>query len=200
VRRLARILVNGLTIISLVLLAATLFLWLRSYRVLQVATRVHIADGRTQISEQVLIGKGEVLFIRSRMHWEWGVLASATRPLEQLIRQTESLGLSTEPVDNIDGQPPRWAGEPAPKWAPPGVSWGKTLLPTNYVTNVSWVMVRCWVLAVLFAVLPAVRLPGLYLRRKRRLAGMCTVCGYDLRATPERCPECGAAAPARPQV
>ena len=49
---------------------------------------------------------------------------------------------------------------------------------------------RAWTLGV-FAILPVGRLVYALLRRRRKAMGLCSVCGYDLRASPQRCPECG---------
>jgi hypothetical protein len=53
-----------------------------------------------------------------------------------------------------------------------------------------------WSLVLLFAIPPAFALRRIVRGRRRARAGRCVGCGYDLRATPDRCPECGAAAPA----
>ena len=41
------------------------------------------------------------------------------------------------------------------------------------------------------AVLPGVMLMRAWRRRRRGRRGLCRQCGYDLRASPARCPECG---------
>lgn len=58
------------------------------------------------------------------------------------------------------------------------------------------VVLPYWLLAILSVLALVLLAPGLLrgrrMRRRQRL-GLCLRCGYDLRASVERCPECGAA-------
>jgi predicted amidophosphoribosyltransferase len=59
----------------------------------------------------------------------------------------------------------------------------------------TWVLIFPYWSALLLLTIPTIALLWLTLatrRRDRRIRqGRCAVCGYDLRATPDRCPECG---------
>jgi hypothetical protein len=59
------------------------------------------------------------------------------------------------------------------------------------------VLMPYWVLVGLLLIGPAVCVVRWASRRRRFGEGRCQRCGYDLRASPEQCPECGAMA-ARP--
>jgi hypothetical protein len=56
-----------------------------------------------------------------------------------------------------------------------------------------------WVIAIPLTIAPAWMMawgiPRALHRRRQRWAGCCRTCGYDLRASPDRCPECGTVPP-----
>jgi hypothetical protein len=76
-----------------------------------------------------------------------------------------------------------------------GTTVGFGLAPYRYAAayDVRELRVPHWFLGLVF-VLPVLRATCLSVRnQRRRRHGLCPTCGYDLRATPHRCPECGTA-------
>lgn len=88
-----------------------------------------------------------------------------------------------------------WFSGTGPSGSLAGVMWARTISPQAAPIFIAGATpAHVWAAALLFAVAPA-----LYARRQLRDRppgpGTCAACGYDLRATPEQCPECGAIPP-----
>jgi hypothetical protein len=73
---------------------------------------------------------------------------------------------------------------------------------TLYTEQQQALVLPYWFLAICFAIAPALWLASTHHRRrlrKRLRTNHCQQCGYDLRASTDRCPECGTAIPAPAQ-
>jgi hypothetical protein len=93
----------------------------------------------------------------------------------------------------IPSSQPGWDHEP----------WDRNLLGfrTKVYDDGGWHWTRFtaipyWAVILSTIVLPCLSLTESIRNKRLVLAGCCPVCGYDLRATPNRCPECGTVPPA----
>jgi hypothetical protein len=78
-----------------------------------------------------------------------------------------------------------------------GFAWGTRATYGTPASYGGWVLAMpWWPLVVLTALPPALWLWRARTRRRRARAGRCVSRGYDLRASPDRCPECGTGAKA----
>ena len=177
-----RRLLNLLTALSLVLCVATVVLWVRSY---WVSDAVLWSSGSGERGAQTI--RGTLAFVetdvphrRTRVRWDrfYGDLPS---PWEDA---------SPPSLPNRLGFGYRFRLLPTANIRLPNPDPDVPALPPVIGSRI--VLVPLWFPAILFALLPAARL---YRRvRPHHTSGHCLACGYDLRATSGRCPECGGVA------
>jgi hypothetical protein len=157
-KRLLRILLNAVMVVSLLVCVATLVLWVRSYSVSESLTWRWFPNPGQRMPMRMLEVRshgGEVTGNR----WDLGAGQWSSLPPAQF-------------VDQVNLRFPR------PLY---GRGMGSGTLPYAKYPH--------WCIALTFAALAAV---AWYFRRAPTVrGGCCPACGYDLRATPDRCPECG---------
>jgi len=167
-------------VISAVCLAASIMLavmWVESYRFEDDwGIRYAGGDGAAKVERSVLVtsGDGELGIVLRR-----SVLINGD-PAGWQVRHVRF------------GLPIHWILDSI---GPSSVGIGAQSSNTNaQLSQMNEVDIPYW-LAVLVLALPAPVYLAIWMRRKK--PGHCAKCGYDLRASPERCPECGTATPGR---
>jgi hypothetical protein len=191
VSRLRRSASNIAAFLSLALFLAGLALWLRSHHVADEYKRVRVTKTGSVIhaSSHTLTSSGGYLSCAAR---KLAIDGDADRFPWYVEYFGQGRGWRTWPPALLDlhdfheARPfrgvhiGRFGFTTSHETVIPGVTSGKCLITVPH-----------WALAALAAVLPALRAAHFFRRRSRRRRGLCPICSYDLRATPNRCPECG---------
>lgn len=167
-RRLGRYALTLCSGLSLALCVAVCVLWVRSY---WVADRLdYVAPGK----------------------WFWGYSIRGTLAMMPSTANATGSGFIYDRADNIDSTHGSiWRAARGRWWEDLGfharyIRWGPQWRLYLYFPH--------WSLALLTALLPATMILVDVRRKSRSSEGVCGNCGYDLRASPDRCPECGTSA------
>jgi hypothetical protein len=179
-KRPLRILLAVLKASSLLLFALSIGLWVRSYwrsdsiSVTRTEISLHSSDEYPSRTIAIATRTGGVWWQRFEQP---GSIYLDSRPGPTRVRLTSAKVQSDIYLPGLAGDPAHWFA---------GFAYG----PTSSMSDDVALRVPLWTVVSLSALLPLATL-WRSARRRRANRATCRACGYDLRATPDRCPECG---------
>ena len=157
-KRVGRMVLNGLTGLSLLLFVAMIFVYLPSFNC------------------QIIVN-----------HVRW------PREFQGINCSNGSLKLWTIRQPMTD-RPEGWSAHTSPAVNQfDGIVWkrGVNVIRGTQSYLHRGMTIPLWYFLVVTSIAPLVSVWNVARNRRPRQAGFCATCGYDLRATPNRCPECG---------
>ncbi|HEX2971638.1 MAG TPA: zinc ribbon domain-containing protein [Tepidisphaeraceae bacterium] len=184
-----------LSALSLLLCLAWLALWLRSYWIMDRACLHRFSGGWRPSFPGEILGPGDVRYratTNDAAHTSLELTSVAGVCHIELRRSTVAAGeaITLAPIQ-------RGYHRTAVDYS--GLIWRRLLLfefnrERPQTTNAGTLggielFIPHWPLVLLFAILPSIWFYRLHRHRLR--PGFCPTCGYDLRASTDRCPECG---------
>jgi hypothetical protein len=176
-------LLDGFAMLSILLCLATAIQWRRSYR-----TEDDLVHFGHPLCGALHTMNGSLAFVYTNAIW--------SNPHFEYSTQTPRAGIN---YANPSGKNPFWGrlgfcfiygSGPTnlrQNRLPPGMSYPPVQRFCEILVPLWFVMLLCAAFPVWRFVVEPVRSP--------KQPGCCPVCGYDLRATPDRCPECGTIPP-----
>jgi len=191
---------NLLFVLSLLLTAAVLILWYQSYHARNVVWMRNrfAADGLILRTDWFICDRGRLGWSRheapgiwrtssadpnrkfnrwwvyaredysTRWNYGWELTTKDWPHISQRLRTFRFLGFEFQQLQSLSDRPSYWT------------RFGFTIAAP------------CSFLTLLLGTPPLIRILRTVRRYRRRARNACPACGYDLRATPNQCPECGA--------
>lgn len=162
--------------LSLLLDAATLWFWSSSYLLGWAGTWEYTSrDMRSTSAFQIGVSGGGLRVAGNRISEQ---SPTNWNPDERSWRRTSSSEYPTAPP---------YAFSIGRQWA----AWHHRR-PLGHASLTTWgLIVPCWAVCLVLSIFPALWLWKRRGHHTARNGTACPVCGYDLRATRDRCPECG---------
>jgi hypothetical protein len=187
-RRATRILSRAFTLCSFLLAIALVALWIRSYSGTDYISRYRLASANEFMTrnqgERISVTRGQVRYTLEdhtyyhRGHIDITKLSTAGPPVWSYGRLGEN-HVGWEAPDRTF-----WERRGFAQW---NSGWSASFADSH---DRNW-GAPVWPAVLLFALPPLLWTRRLIRRLRAHGQGRCAACGYDLRATPDRCPECG---------
>jgi hypothetical protein len=204
VKSFRRWLYNGLATISLLLCVATVGLWLRSYWKFVDFGRISTSRTPTAYTQHLIrLGSinGKFLFTWRDIIWLWSN-PGTTYVNQRWDSENGTYLRQEERFDPYRTFPKQSMGEQSWEVKFAGCQYKRLIEIANSrniidkttldpgLKGVVIIVPHAYVCAVT-AILPLILISKWRKRQNAKRMGLCSHCGYDLRATPDRCPECG---------